>query len=125
MATHKATVKLANTYDFVNIRSNPSAAGVDIGNFNKGQEAQGTLVGADPATQWMALEFIDSVGVSEPSFIAAWLCDLTPIPQDPPTTSPNIRVDVTLYDDFTGLVETKVNDEVVSTWTGRLKPPVG
>ncbi len=62
MVTHKATVKPANTYDFVNIRNKPSAAGVDIGNFNKGQEAQGTLVGADPATQWMALEFIDSVG---------------------------------------------------------------
>lgn len=125
MATHKATVKANVTSSFINIRSTGNTAGLDIGNFYKGQEAQGDLVGTDPTTQWMKVEMIDSVAVQEPSFIAAWLCDLTPIPSEPPVPLPNIRVDVTLYDDFTGLVETKVNDEVVSTWTGRLKPPAG
>lgn len=125
MATHKARVKTTNIYSYVNIRSAANSAGADIGNFNKGQEAQGDLVGVDPATQWMKVEMIDNVAVQEPSFIAAWLCDLTPIPSEPPVSLPNIRVDITLYDDFTGLVETLVNDEVISTWTGRLKPPVG
>lgn len=123
MATHRATMKTSNPNQYLNVRSTPN--GIDIGNFNKGQEAQGVLVGNDPATQWMLVEMIDSVAVTEPSYIAAWLCDLTPISAEPPVSLPNIRVDVTLYDDFSGLVETKVNDVVVSTWTGMLKPPVG
>ena len=42
---------------------------------------------------------------------------------EPPLSQPNVKVEVTIYDDFTGLVETFVNDLSVSTWTGRLKPP--
>ena len=103
-----------------------SAAGTaDIGDLYVGQEVIGVLVGTDPARQWLDIETIDGVAVTTKTFCAAWLCDVTEIVVvEPPVASqPNVRVDVTIYDDFTGLIETFVNDESVSTWTGRLKPP--
>ena len=102
-----------------------SAAGTaDIGDLYVGQEAIGVLVGTDPTRQWLDIETIDGVAVTTKTFCAAWLCDVTEIVVvEPPVSQPNVRVDVTIYDDFTGLIETFVNDESVSTWTGRLKPP--
>lgn len=101
-----------------------SAAGTaDIGDLYVGQEAIGVLVGTDLARQWLDIETIDGVAVTTKTFCAAWLCDVTEIVVEPPVSQPNVRVDVTIYDDFTGLIETFVNDESVSTWTGRLKPP--
>lgn len=101
-----------------------SAAGTaDIGDLYVGQEAIGVLVGTDLARQWLDIETIDGVAVTTKTFCAAWLCDVTEIVAEPPVSQPNVRVDVTIYDDFTGLIETFVNDESISTWTGRLKPP--
>ncbi len=102
-----------------------SVAGTpDIGDLYVGQEAIGVLVGTDPARQWLEIETIDGKAVTTKTFTAAWLCDLTEIVVvEPPVSQPNVRVDVTIYDDFTGLIETFVNNESVSIWTGRLKPP--
>ena len=102
-----------------------SAAGTaDIGDLYVGQEAIGVLVGTDPARQWLDIETIDGAAVSTKTFCAAWLCDLTEIVVEPPVVfDPNIEVKVTLFDDWTGQIETVVNSEIVNTWTGRLKPP--
>jgi len=104
-----------------------SAAGTaDIGDLYVGQEAIGVLVGADPARQWLDIDSIDGAAVTTKTFCAAWLCDVTEIVVEPPAASqPNIRVDVTLYDDWTGKVDVILNEETppIATWTGRLKPP--
>jgi hypothetical protein len=105
-----------------------SAAGTaDIGDLYVGQEAIGVLVGADPARQWLDIETIDGVAVTTKTFTAAWLCDVTEIVvvEPPVPNQPNIRVDVTLFDDWTGRVDVILNEETppIATWTGRLKPP--
>lgn len=104
-----------------------SAAGTpDIGDLYVNQEAIGVLVGTDPARQWLDIETIDGAAVTTKTFCAAWLCDLTEVVVEPPAASqPNIRVDVTLFDDWTGKVDVILNEETppIATWTGRLKPP--
>lgn len=129
MATHKASPKstsisLPSGKKGINLRAAPAANATDIGDFTIGQVAQGTLVGTDPAHLWMDIESIDDVAVTRKTFCAAWLCDLTEIVVEPPN-QPNIRVDVTLFDDWTGRVDVILNEETppIATWTGRLKPP--
>ena len=105
-----------------------SAAGTaDIGDLYVGQEAIGVLVGTDPVRQWLDIETIDGVAVTTKTFCAAWLCDVTEIVvvEPPVQNQPNIRVDVTLFDDWTGRVDVILNEETppIATWTGRLKPP--
>lgn len=104
-----------------------SAAGTaDIGDLYVGQVAVGVLVGSDPARQWLDIETIDGVAVTTKTFCAAWLCDVTEIVVvEPPVRQPNVKVEITFYDDFSGLVETYLNDELISSWTGPFKPTVG
>ena len=131
MATHTITPKatsitLPSGKKGINLRDRTSANGLDIGDFNVGQSAECTLIGADPKTQWANIERIDGVSVTKPTYCAAWLCDVTEIVVEPPVPAePNIEVKVTLFDDWTGEVATVVNSQVVNTWTGRLKPPLG
>ena len=124
-ATPKATsITLPSGKKGINLRASANANGTDIGDLYVGQDAVGVLVGSDPARQWLDIETIDGAAVTTKTFCAAWLCDVTEIVVvDPPVSQPNVRVDVTIYDDFTGLIETFVNNESVSIWTGRLKPP--
>lgn len=130
-ATPKATSPIMpnTTRRGINLRPVASSAAgtADIGDLYVGQEAIGVLVGNDPARQWLDIETIDGVAVTTKTFCAAWLCDLTEIVVvEPPVASqPNIRVDVTLYDDWTGKVDVILNEEIppIATWTGRLKPP--
>ena len=129
-ATPKATspVMPNTTRRGINLRPVASSAAgtADIGDLYVGQEAIGVLVGTDPARQWLDIESIDGVAVTTKTFCAAWLCDVTEIVVEPPAASqPNIRVDVTLYDDWTGKVDVILNEETppIATWTGRLKPP--
>lgn len=137
MATkHKATPKVTSPFmpnttparRGINLRlvASSAAGTTDIGDLYVGQEAIGVLVGTDPARQWLDIETIDGVAVTTKTFCAAWLCDVTEIVVEPPAASqPNIRVDVTLFDDWTGRVDVILNEEnpPIATWTGRLKPP--
>jgi len=129
-ATPKATspVMPNTTRRGINLRPVASSAAgtADIGDFYVGQEAIGVLVGTDLARQWLEIETIDGVAVTTKTFCAAWLCDVTEVVVEPPAANqPNIRVDVTLFDDWTGRVDVILNEETlpIATWTGRLKPP--
>lgn len=136
MAKFKATPKTTSpvmpntTRRGINLRPVASSAAgtADIGDLYVGQEAVGVLVGTDPTRQWLDIESIDGVAVTTKTFCAAWLCDVTEIVvvvEPPAPVEPNIEVKVTLFDDWTGEVATVVNSQVVNTWTGRLKPPLG
>lgn len=128
-ATPKATspVMPGTTLRGINLRPVASSAAgtADIGDLYVGQEAIGVLVGADPARQWLDIETIDGVAVTTKTFCAAWLCNVTEIVVEPPVRQPNVKVEITFYDDFSGLVETYLNDELISSWTGPFKPTVG
>lgn len=127
--THTATPKatspvLSSGKRGINLRAAADSLSQDIGDLLVGQRAEGVLVGTDVNRQWLFIKTIDNVAVTKPTYCAAWLCDVNKIPSEiPPVNQPNVKVEVTIYDDFTGLVETFVNDLSVSTWTGRLKPP--
>jgi hypothetical protein len=135
MAKYKATPKATSpvmpntTRRGINLRPVASSAAgtADIGDLYVGQEAIGVLVGTDPVRQWLDIETIDGVAVPTKTFCAAWLCDVTEIVvvEPPVQNQPNIRVDVTLFDDWTGRVDVILNEETppIATWTGRLKPP--
>jgi len=127
-ATPKATsIIMPSGKKGINLRASANANGTDIGDLYVGQEAIGVLVGTDPVRQWLDIETIDGVAVTTKTFCAAWLCDVTEIVvvEPPVANQPNIRVDVTLYDDWTGKVDVILNEETppIATWTGRLKPP--
>ena len=89
-----------------------------------GTIAEGDALSADG--KWLDVLMINGMQVAEPTFLATYTTNGKLITNLPPAPiEPNIEVKVTLFDDWTGQVDTVVNSVVVSTWTGRIKPPVG
>lgn len=120
---HKATVKVTNTFAYINMRDTASANGVDVGNFYKGQVAIGTLVGVDPKTQWLKVETLDDKALAVPVYIAAWLCDLTEVSVTPPQDV--VINSVTLDYDVAGAIVGVWVNGVEFTRTPPPAPPVG
>ena len=124
MTQHEATVKVNNTYAYINMRDTASANGADVGNFYKGQVAIGTLVGVDPKTQWLKVEVLDNNTLAVPVYIAAWLCDLTEVSVTPPPADVVINSVTLDYDTAGDIVGVWVNG-VEFTRTPPPAPPVG
>ena len=108
----------------MNARRLPSTTGTIIKVLPAGTIAEGDVLSADG--KWLDVLMINGMQVAEPTFLATYTTNGKLITNLPPAPiEPNIEVKVTLFDDWTGQVDTVVNSVVVSTWTGRIKPPVG
>ena len=78
----------------INLRSGPATTNADIGDLNIGSIAEGDEMVTDAShRKWLNVLMIDGMQVSQPTFAASWLCDVTENPTLPP--SPTVQVDLT------------------------------
>jgi len=67
----------------INLRSQPTTAGADIGDLLVGSIAEGDVLVGPVSAQWMEIKIIDGVQTTVPTYAAAWLCNLTANPPAP------------------------------------------
>lgn len=106
------------TSNFINLRTTPSLSGVDIGDFARGQVAEGDeLVLSADGKQWLNVLMIDGVLTTVPTYAAAWLCTVTENPAVPP--NPTVQVDLTFVSATP--ITIVANGIPVGTYTGTIE----
>jgi hypothetical protein len=102
---------------YINLRATPSLSGVDIGNLDAGQIAEGDEMVLDASGQpWLNVLMIDGMQTSAQMYAAAWLCKVTESPVIPPITAN--RIDFTISSDTP--IRVTVNGILIDEYTGTI-----